>query len=323
MSLSPFEKTLCVRLQEGLAICERPFDRIAQQLGVSQSTVLEGIRSLQASGVIRRFGPVINARALGRISTLVTAHVPDQRIQAVADRISALEGVSHNYLRRHHHNLWFTLQAGDQHEIQRKLEGLTRQTGVMFFDLATERIFKLEMLLDPDGMNPLALQSTVQVPSTAHVQLSELDKRLLQGLQQGIALIPDPFSAYRSDDDDMQAILQGIQRLVRTGVIRRIGAVVHHRRLGFTANALLVLQVPAQESIEAGQSLARYRAVSHCYTRRSYAPWPYTHYAMMHGLNHDSIQSLADHVTQDLHVRRWELLWTEREFKKQPVVQRF
>ena len=111
VSLTDFEKRLCNRLQRGLPLVSQPFAGIASELACTEAQVLEQARQLKASGVLRRICAVLNQRALGMASTLVTAHVPDEQIWPVTAAVNALPGVSHNYLRNHRFNLWFTLQA--------------------------------------------------------------------------------------------------------------------------------------------------------------------------------------------------------------------
>ena len=105
-------------LQEDLPICWQPFDDLAKYLGTEEKTLLHQAEQLKKMGVIRRIAAFINYRALGLISTLIAAHVPQENIQAVAKAVNALENVSHNYLRQHHYNLWFTLQAPSTREIE-------------------------------------------------------------------------------------------------------------------------------------------------------------------------------------------------------------
>ena len=100
VQLTPLQKRLCNILQEGLPVCPRPFAEIAKVLDSSEEIILRQIRELKKQGVIRRLGAMINYRALGRVSTFVTAHVPQEDLQEVAEAVNKLAGVSHNYLRR-------------------------------------------------------------------------------------------------------------------------------------------------------------------------------------------------------------------------------
>ncbi|MEN6333032.1 MAG: radical SAM protein, partial [Phycisphaerales bacterium] len=148
--LTDLQKRLCNRLQDGLPFCPRPFAEIAEALDSTEAEVLERTRAMKESGVIRRLSAVINPRALGMASTLVTAHVPADRIDAVAAAVNALAGVSHNYLREHRYNLWFTLQESSVDRIAETLAGLRGQFGVEFHSLPVTQVFKLDVRFDPE-----------------------------------------------------------------------------------------------------------------------------------------------------------------------------
>jgi len=109
---------LCNLLQDGLPICKRPFADIAVKIGCDQQKIIELLKGLEEARIIRRIGALINYRALGKTGTLVAAHIPKKNLAEAAEAINALEGVSHNYLRQHHYNLWFTLQADSPEQIE-------------------------------------------------------------------------------------------------------------------------------------------------------------------------------------------------------------
>ena len=104
MRLTKLQKQLCNALQEGLPICSRPFDDLAKFLDSDEGKVLREIEELKRAGVIRRICALINYRALGRTSTLVAAHIPEENLQEVAETVNSLRDVSHNYLRKHYYN---------------------------------------------------------------------------------------------------------------------------------------------------------------------------------------------------------------------------
>ena len=105
-NLSAFDKRLCNELQMGLPIVERPFAIIARILKSNETEVLKRTRALIKLGVIRRLGVSINWRAIGKAGTLVAAHIEQEDLKKVISAVNKLKGVSHNYLREHHYNLW-------------------------------------------------------------------------------------------------------------------------------------------------------------------------------------------------------------------------
>lgn len=322
LRLTKLQKQLCSILQDGLPICKRPFDDIARFMGITEQTVLQQTTKLKEAGVIRRLDALINYRTLGLSSTLVAAHIPQESLPEVTAVVNSLENVSHNYLRTHHYNLWFTLQTGSPEEANIALANLSARFGLDFHSLPVERIFKLDVRFDPDNLNEL-LDSTPQPPTREIVRLSDSEKLLLAKLQNDLQVIARPFDFLCSKDLAIENILRILTKLIDKGVIRRIAAVVDHHKLGFVANVLFVAKANPDRIVEAGKALARFGIVSHCYQRRSFENWPYNLFAMMHSRSMGEIQRIIDKFTQAQRIDSFELLPTAAELKKQPVKYRF
>jgi len=317
--LTRFQKVLCNVLQQGLPLCARPFAEIAETLGTDESTVLQETHALREAGVIRRVCAVINHRALGMSGTLVTAHVPPEKLAEVAEAVNRLPGVSHNYLRSHNYNLWFTLQEKTPERMQRTLRDLEQRTGVVFHSLPVTRVFKLDVRFDAEAEEDVLVQEAPRVPGTEAVALRADQKRLLAKLPGNLEVESCPFDALRAGQWSENDVLRLLGELQETGVIRRIAAIMNHRKLGYDANVMCAADVPADVVSEAGKRLARFRTVSHCYERETFAGWSYNLFAMMHGRSMGQIQRTIDKFIEPGDVRAHELLPTEAELKKQPV----
>lgn len=322
LRLTKFQKQLCSTLQDGLPICQRPFDDIARFLGTIEQTVLQQTAILKAAGVIRRIAALINYQAIGLSSTLVAAHIPDESLPEVIAAVNSLENVSHNYLRTHYYNLWFTLQAASFEEANITLANLSVRFGLDFHSLPVERIFKLDVRFDPNNQTEL-LGSAWQEPTYKIVHLNENEKLLLSKLQSDLQLVAKPFDFLCGGDLAIEDILRILTELTDKGVIRRIAAVVDHHKLGFVANVLFVAKVSPDRIVEAGSALARFGIVSHCYERRTFENWPYNLFAMMHSRSMGEIQRTIDKFTQTQKIDSFELLPTAAELKKQPIKHRF
>ena len=313
-------------LQEDLPICWEPFDDLAKYLDTDEKTLLQQIERLKKLGLVRRFRALINYQALGLISTLVAAHVPQENLQAVAEAVNALENVSHNYLRHHHYNLWFTLQAQTGKQIEVTLSNLSGRFGVDFHSLPVQRFFKLDVRFDAESEGSAAgglLQDVAHLPKCETVELNQNQKRILSGLQDELRLTSEPFDFMCSEGLEKQDVLRIINELIGKGVIQRIAAVVDHRKLGFVANVLFAGEVPQERIVEAGERLARFGIVSHCYERKTFENWPYNLFAMMHARSMGEIQHVINKYIEAEKIDSFELLPTAKELKKQPVKHRF
>lgn len=318
VAMTDFQKRLCVRLQEGLPLCDEPFAEIAKLLHSTEAEVLEETRKLKESGFVRRLSAVLNHRALGMASTLVTARVPSDRIDSVAAGVNALPGVSHNYLREHSYNLWFTLQGRSPDQIDEILRDLHGRFGVEFHSLPVTQVFKLDVRFDLEDDDVLTHEQ-YDVPGAEPVHLRSEHRRVLDGLQQGIEVVPRPFDAMSQDPANGGNVVSLLVELKSLGVLRRIAAVLNYRKLGYTTNVMLAAEVPTESVAQAGRSLARFRAVSHCYERRVFEGWPFNLFAMLHARSEAAIARMIHEFTEIANVRSYRLLPTVAELKKQPV----
>ena len=125
--LPPLHKQLLNDFQHDFPLTERPFQTIAESLGVTEEEVLSAFNALNDQHFISRIGPVIPPNHIG-VSTLVAMAVPENELQAVADKISAYEEVNHNYEREHRFNLWFVLIASDDRHLQAVIRTIEQET---------------------------------------------------------------------------------------------------------------------------------------------------------------------------------------------------
>jgi len=148
--LAPLHKHLLNDFQHDFPLSTRPFQTIAESLGVSEEEVLSAYSTLTEQHFISRIGPVIPPNHIG-VSTLVAMAVPEQDLQAVADKISAHPEVNHNYEREHPFNLWFVLIAADDQHLQAVINAIEQETTYktmqlpMLDDFFIDLGFKLDM----------------------------------------------------------------------------------------------------------------------------------------------------------------------------------
>jgi siroheme decarboxylase len=315
--LSDFQKRLCNRLQKGLPIDPQPFACIAGELGCAEERVLDETRRLRDRRVIRRIGAILDHRTLGMHSTLVAAQVPAEAVPKVAEAINQLPGVSHSYLRRHAVNLWFTLQDRTPERIDAVLADLRNRFGIEFHSLPVAHMFKLDVFFDAFG-DTAAAQTRAEAEHTVRsaIELTEEQRRVLSRLEDGVEIASRPFDTFLNSNPGALALLQ---QLLDLGVIRRIAAIMDHRKLGYVTNVLFVAQVPAEQILDAGRRLAGFPAVSHCYHRRTFEGWPYNLYAMLHGSTPARVQETVDGFLRGGTVPAHQQLQTEVELKKHPV----
>jgi siroheme decarboxylase len=139
-----FEKRLLDEFQRDLPLTSRPFAMIAERLGVDEQTVVDTLSRFRAEGLIARVGAVVPPNRIGA-STLAAMAVSDDRLQSVADLVSAYPEVNHNYEREHRLNLWFVVAAPDRDRIDVVLGEIAERTGLRVLDLPMVESFHLDL----------------------------------------------------------------------------------------------------------------------------------------------------------------------------------
>lgn len=137
------DRLIINRIQSDFPICSRPYSIIAEELGLGEADVIERIRALKASGIIRRIGGNFRPEKLGFFSTLCAAKVPVEDIESFTACVNAYPGVTHNYVRDHDYNVWFTFIAPSCDDIENSLNEIKHKTGVEPLNLPATQVFKI------------------------------------------------------------------------------------------------------------------------------------------------------------------------------------
>ncbi|MDD2421920.1 MAG: AsnC family transcriptional regulator [Heliobacteriaceae bacterium] len=147
--------------------------------------------------------------------------------------------------------------------------------------------------------------------------LTELDKRLIRLLQEDLPAGPRPYAVIGDQVGLSEAaVLDRIHDYLAKGYVRRFGAVLRHRKAGFTANAMVVWDVPAERAVAVGNLMAVFPEVSHCYERPRFPGWPFSHYTMLHGRTREECAAIAARIAAKTGVNHYRLLFSTAELKK-------
>lgn len=308
---------LLVTLQQGLPIDRRPFTRVGADLGLTEEAVLAEVRQLFETGVARRFGAVFESRSLGYGSTLCAADIPTDQLEAAAARIAPHPGITHCYERDGHPNLWFTMTAPAV-RLTQELERTAKSLGPYpVLNLPALQKFKIEAVFGRDDDDEQPALGRSRNADTPAAPLTEHERQVVRGLQGNLAVSEDPFGRVAAelgcDPDKLIELLNGWKQ---SGVIRRIGLVVRHQRLGFAANSMCVWAVTPDRIIAAGNTLAQSPHVTHCYERPHSAAFPFNLYAMMHAKTREALRIAFEELAQKAGLANGRMMWSVREFKK-------
>lgn len=320
--IDELDRRLLNLCQSRFALEPRPYRRIAELAGSDEDEVLRRVQRLLDDRIIRQVTPIFDTRVLGYTSMLVAAKVDPENPWRAAEAINAHPGVSHNYLRNHDFNIWFTIATEPDSELglEGTLEVLAAEAGAESVrQLPTLRLFKINMNLEMEGgTDELAAALEVEEPKDPEpAELSDLDVALIRALQGDMPVIPEPYVPAANElGIPQERLLEQLESMKERRILRRVAAILYHRRAGFSANGMGVWKVPEEQIMELGPRMAAFRGVSHCYQRPTYADWPYSVFTMAHGRTKDECDAILDAIAEHTGIEERATLYSSTEFKK-------
>ena len=282
------DRALLDFLQTDFPLAARPYAALGEKVGLDEDACFCRVKALKAAGLIRRVGASFDSRKLGYASTLVAAKVSADSLDAVAEKVSEIPGVTHNYARTGEFNLWFTVVAATQEEIGRTLSEVGALPGVeRVLSLPSERTYKLRAVFGVGtgrmSVPPGNASSGERVSCPSELQT------VVRKFQDDI--LPLGLAPFAADE------LARLRDLVADGTIRRFGAILNHRGVGFVANALTAWTVGDARRDALGAAFARMDFVTHCYARRTAEGWPHSVFAMVHARSRDELRGRLAELT--------------------------
>jgi DNA-binding Lrp family transcriptional regulator len=322
--LDETDKRLMNLLQSSFPLDPEPFALLASEAELELDDVLARTRRLLDERIVREITPIFDTRALGYESMLVAAKVDAEHPQRAATAVNAHPGVSHNYLRTHEFNLWFTIAVPPDSELgmDGTLAALMRETGAESMrQLPTLTLFKINMNLEMEkGTEALAAAVEAAPPRELERQpYDETDVATTRAMQGPMEAVERPYDAAAVElGIGTDELLERLQGMVDRKLLRRVAAILYHRRAGFSANGMGVWKVPEEEIMETGRRMASFRGISHCYQRPTYEDWPYSVFTMAHGRSKQECDAILDSIGVECGIDPEDraTLYSSTEYKK-------
>jgi DNA-binding Lrp family transcriptional regulator len=309
-------------MQGSFPLEPKPFAAVAFAAEVSEQEVLTRVQRLLDERIIRQVTPIYDTRALGYGSMLVAAKVDPENPWQAAKIVNSHPGVSHNYLRNHDFNMWFTLavEPDSRLGLDGTLDVLQRLTGAESIrQLPTLKLFKIRMDLEMEGGTKALTSegSAVEPVDLEPVPYDDFDKDVIRATQGDMPVISEPYApAAERLGIDTGALLEHMQAMRERGLLRRVAAILYHRRAGFSANGMGVWKVSPDQISELGPRMASFRGISHCYERPTYEDWPYSVFTMAHGRSKEECDAVLDAIAEQTGIHERATLYSSTEFKK-------
>ena len=149
------------------------------------------------------------------------------------------------------------------------------------------------------------------------IEVDALDRKIIRLLQGQFPLVAEPYKVLAAEIGiSEEEFLQRVERMIVEKKIRKMGAVLRHREVGFTSNCLCVWNVPDARVDEVARRMAQHERVSHCYDRNRTADWRYNVYTMIHGFSREECEKIAEELAAATGIEDRAMLYTKKEWKK-------
>ena len=358
--MNDLNQKLLAIIQDGFPLVERPYLRLAEMLNcdggkdagekcanlvVTEQKVFDEVEKMRASGVIRRIGGVYDSKKLGFISRLCAGKVltsendfsAEHHAQTPMEKFAAVvndePAITHNYIRSHEYNVWFTVIAENESAIQAVVDRVCSQTDLHDVHVLTAtKKYKINTVMGK-GTNRHSEDRRTEESSNFLRTLSEADKFRIHIACDDIPHTLTPFKDWGVSCDELHEDLA-------TKRMRRFGAILRHQDAGFPCNAMVCFCLDERPKTSVGsesneklaesrhsdnrrleesskiKSLAKKHFVSHCYERPSFKSFPYNLYAMMHAQTPEELDGFIKESVALLDNPEYVVLHSLKELKK-------
>ncbi|MCF6334866.1 MAG: hypothetical protein L3J12_03905 [Spirochaetales bacterium] len=314
LELTDTDKNLLEEVQLDFPLLERPFEVIGRKIGISEDETIARIAYLKEENIIRDISAIFKAEPLGYKSTLVAVKTESPLI--TAEKINMHNGVSHNYLRDHRYNIWFTITIRKELDFKTEITNLLGSEIRNFLILPSIKTYKIGVNFRFSEKKIDSVTQNITTPSASGI----IDEKLIILLQQPFPLIPRPWEKYSERINRSESeLIADIKLLKQWGALKRISAVLRHRNAGYIANGMACFKVPQHRIDEAGKITSEFSEVSHSYQRPVYPDWQYNLFAMTHSKTTSQCEKIIDNIAKKIDVDKYFTLYSIKEFKKERV----
>lgn len=333
-------------IQDGFPIEDRPYAVIGKLVDEDEQSVFDAVENLRTSGVIRRIGGVYDTKRLGLVSRLCAGRVPESycdfdgatnRPQTDLEKFAAavmdVPAITHNYVRSHEYNVWFTVIAENEPALQSIIDKLMKVTALHdVHSMPAKKMFKINTVMGKAAGSKQGTDEKMERRGMGSefagmaAPLSESDKvriRLLSGdLPHSLTPFTDLFQGViLSGAKNLETILGEARADLSSKRMRRFGAVLRHQQAGFPCNAMVCFDIGASgefsmDTSAAGAVLAANHHVSHCYERPAFEGFPYNVYGMFHAQSDEELSQFVTEAAATLGNPKYAVLHSVRELKK-------
>jgi DNA-binding Lrp family transcriptional regulator len=187
--------------------------------------------------------------------------------------------------------------------------------------LPTLTLFKINMNLEMERDTDALAEAVDAAPprELERQPYDDVDVAVIRALQGPMEVVDRPYDAAAAAAGmRVGRFLDHLDGMVERKLLRRVAAILYHRRAGFSANGMGVWRVPEDRILEVGARMAAVRGISHCYQRPTYPDWPYSVFTMAHGRSKEECDAILDRIADEHHLHGEDraVLYSSTEYKK-------
>nr|QNO50790.1 hypothetical protein HMJGLFMP_00032 [Methanosarcinales archaeon ANME-1 ERB6] len=329
------DKELLQYLQDAFPVAKSPWAEIGEKLGITAEEVLSRSQRLSSDGVIRKLRTILNGQKIPACSsTLMAMRVPADKMEDVVSVVNEYMSVTHNYQREHDYNLWFTVTTcgSGGKDLRSTVEEIKERTGIPdsdVLDLPTTRVFKVDVRFkftdlkdNGDGRGDIPKVEMERTKMNTDDEPDETDQAILRAAQEGIPVVKEPFEGIAKEAGISQdEVIARLKKLIKGGVIKRLGISINQRKVGIVANAVVAWKVPQEQVDSVGNVLAAYREITHCYERVTMpGKWEHNLFTVIHGYTRESVEEIAERLSKVVGISDFLVLFSNEQFKRTSVM---
>ncbi|MCU0822609.1 MAG: Lrp/AsnC family transcriptional regulator [Spirochaetes bacterium] len=328
-TFTDLEQRILNRIQKDIRITPDPLKNLAAEMNIKAGEFLAAVRQLKDEKIIRDISGIFNADRLGYRSGLIAFEIPVERVERAAEIINENPGVSHNYLREHKFNVWFTLAVGPSRTLENEVGKLAEECGAAdYLILRNEKMLKIGLNLSigdeaDDSAEDNTHTSAPKKKGDATI-ITEEDKNSIRILQMDLPLTDNPYKILAEEnniDIDAGTVSRTGEEFKKFGIMRRYSAVLRHQKAGYASNAMTAWKTDNinfnDDTVKAFSSVQN---ISHLYIRTLYpGRWEYPLFAMIHAKSDDDLGRIIKDIEIKTGIKDYLILKTLKEFKKKRV----
>ena len=321
IEFSDREALVLNRVQKGIPCVGKPFLEIGNDIGCSEDEVLDTLTRLKENGVIRNISGIFEGEKLGYYLSLVAFEVPEKKIDEAAAIINSHPGVSHNYLRGHRYNVWFTLAEEDKESFDKTVSVLALKSSASdFLVLRNEKLLKLGVYLNIGDNDDFDNMTTHSKADSGIDFLDAAGREAVLLLQNDLPIEKYPFKKILENGKtihDEDQLLSYFSKFISAGIMRRYAAVLRHMSAGYRANAMTAWKPGTSSNID---FFKESKSVSHLYFRTIHpGRWEHPLFAMIHAKSDDELKGIIDELSRKSGINDFLVLSSIKELKKKRV----